>query len=144
MRERRTVRQICHHRFDKPVSVSKLECPVGGRFLADRGEWCGRDLSPAKRSGTVGRVDLHFRRELQQLVEERMVKHRREFVRTDFSIAQIRSAYVAGKKGVSGKQSGGNAGFEHTETDAVRRMTGCFDHLNLHCSQDESITVFKV
>ena len=73
-----------------------------------------------------------------------MVKHRREFVRARFSIAQIRSAHVTGKKGVSGKQSGGNAGFEHTETDAVRRMTGCFDHLNLHCSQDEAITVFKV
>src|SRR5580692_13022595 len=101
------VRQIGHHRFDKPVSVGKLECPVGGRFLTDRGEWGGRDLSPAERSGAVGRINFYFRRELQQLVEERMMKHRREIVRTSFLIAQIRSAHVAGKKGVSGKQSGG-------------------------------------
>src|SRR5580700_1604811 len=99
----RPVGQVCNHGFDKPVSVSKLERPVGGRFLADRGERRGRNLSPAQRSGAVCRVNFYLRRELQQLVEERMVEHCREFVRTNFPIAQIRSTNVTGKKCVSRK-----------------------------------------
>ena len=97
------VGQVGNHGFDKPVSVRELECPVGDRFLADRGKRGRRNLSPAQRSGSVCRVNLYRGRELQQLLEELMVEHCSEFVRTNLPIAQIRTTHVTSEKCVTGK-----------------------------------------
>ena len=77
-------------------------------------------------------------------MEKRIVQHAREFLRTDFRVAQVRSSDVTGKKCIAGKQSNRSARLEQTQTNAVGRMTRRCDHLDLYTPQCDSIAVFEV
>jgi hypothetical protein len=85
------------------VPIIQLQRPVGCGFLADCREGRRRDLSPAQGSGPVSRVNFDVWWKLQELTEERIVKHCGKFLRVKFPIAQVWSTHVTRKKWITGK-----------------------------------------
>ena len=112
------------------ILAADLQRVVGQPLGADRRGALGAHVSSTKGACAVRRIDQNVVGQAHELAVQAVVEHSRQLLGSVVA-RQIRTAHVAEKQRVPGQNRPGLRGFlavDDHQADALRRMTGSFQH----------------
>ena len=125
------------------TAVLDLHGPVHFAFLANERKRRVGNGAPAKRAGTVRRINFHVIRQRENFLVQRIVKFPGKCARIFVCVAKIGPADIIHEKQIAGENDNRLFSFAHKKRETIGRMTGRFEQFDVERADLHTVAILR-